>query len=50
MCMMYCPNGFVKDENGCEMCRCVGKSFMYDLILIYVCVCVCVCVCDQFCC
>ncbi|MCC6747181.1 MAG: hypothetical protein IT371_05940 [Deltaproteobacteria bacterium] len=22
MCEMYCPNGFVKDKNGCEICQC----------------------------
>merc|ERR1719326_497750 len=31
-CMMYCPNGFEKDANGCDVCMCaraeqaVGKA------------------------
>ncbi len=25
MCMMYCPNGFQKDANGCDMCRCASS-------------------------
>ena len=26
MCMMHCENGFKKDENGCDICECNGKS------------------------
>jgi hypothetical protein len=22
MCMMFCEHGFVKDDNGCDMCKC----------------------------
>ena len=22
MCMMYCENGMVQDENGCDTCQC----------------------------
>ncbi len=25
--MMYCPNGFQKDSNGCDMCKCAANPF-----------------------
>ena len=32
-CRMYCENGFVVDENGCEKCECNSK-FQNDLSFI----------------
>ena len=23
-CLMFCPFGFVKDDNGCDICRCIN--------------------------
>ncbi|HVI45589.1 MAG TPA: hypothetical protein VM802_11990 [Chitinophaga sp.] len=30
VCRMYCPSGFVRDVNGCELCQC--NSFGKDMI------------------
>ena len=28
-CKMYCKNGFEKDTNGCEICKCKGEKFLF---------------------
>lgn len=32
LCTLYCANGYVLDENGCEMCQCIVSVFagVYD--------------------
>ena len=32
MCMMYCENGFIQDENGCNMCSCNEPIMVVDPI------------------
>jgi len=32
MCMMYCPNGVLIDENGCSMCQCQDSVHPIDLL------------------
>ena len=30
MCMMYCENGFIQDDNGCNTCRCNDPMIAVD--------------------
>ena len=33
MCLMYCENGFVQDDNGCNTCRCSESTDIIDPIV-----------------
>jgi hypothetical protein len=32
MCMMYCANGYIQDDNGCDTCRCNDPMIAVDPI------------------
>ena len=32
MCMMYCENGYIQDDNGCDICRCNDPMIAVDPI------------------
>ena len=34
MCMMYCENGFIQDDNGCDTCQCSNSFHVTDPIRI----------------